>query len=198
MEPNRAYVFPPSRDRGMRPLRLTVGLPSPAPFSFSRCGNTWNITTCVYIHVRGEVTGRCRLRSCSTHTIAVDPTSRIAVARLFENNQNRIRRPLGTGNCPTNRREGPSYPRPPQSRRVLRHHRDTTGLPGYFVEAIGNRQRSVCRVERGAETSACSQPMQLTSPNTTVVVMSPFLFTMSCVCRICEIATTVATTYWSD
>lgn len=60
------------------------------------------------------------------------------------------------------------------------------------------QETKICgRVERGAETSACSQPMQLTSPNTTVVVMSPFLFTMSCVCRICEIAT-VATTYWSD
>ena len=45
-EPSRAYVLPPNRAIGLYPLRCTKGFPSLAPASSSRCGKTWNITTC--------------------------------------------------------------------------------------------------------------------------------------------------------
>lgn len=45
-EPSRAYVLPPNRAIGLYPWRCMDGFPSWAPASSSRCGKTWNITTC--------------------------------------------------------------------------------------------------------------------------------------------------------
>lgn len=146
-EPKRAYVFPPSREMGIRPLILTVGLPSPAPSSFSRCGKTWNITTCVYTREVRSPEGADHVR------VPRLPSSRPLFLRRSQN---------GGKTHPA--------PQPPKywvgSRCVLRigaHEK---------CRSISFRQEATKQV--------------LTSPKTTVVVISPFLLTMSCACRICE------------
>ena len=45
-EPSRPYVLPPSLAMGLYPSSFIVGFPCPAPASSSKCGSTWNITTC--------------------------------------------------------------------------------------------------------------------------------------------------------